>query len=95
MESKRLIAAAKTAVILRNYQRARQRALTRLANAHPEEYKAYLKEEKQNDHTQGKAWIDLHGNTNSNMDTNTGAVTDRGRDTPTETRSNQSRAGNL
>ena len=95
MESKRLIAAAKTAVILRNYQRARQRALTRLANAHPEEYKAYLKEEKQNDHTQGKTWIDIHGNTNTSVDTNTGAVTDRGRDTPTQTRSNESRAGNL
>lgn len=94
MESKRLISAAKTAVILRNYQRARQRALTRLANAHPEEYKAYLKEEKHNDYTQGKTWIDLDGNTNSNMDTNTGAVTDRGRDTPTQTR-NESRTGNL
>ena len=78
MEGERLKTAAKTAVFLRNYQRARQRALTRLANAHPEEYKAYLKEEKQNDHTQGKAWIDLHGNTNSNMDPNTSTLTSRG-----------------
>jgi len=94
MENKRLIAAAKTAVILRNYQRARQRALTKLANAHPGEYKAYLKEEKHNDHTQGKAWIDIHGNTIISMDTNTGTDTDRGRDIPNQT-SNQSRTGNL
>ena len=94
MENKRLIAAAKTAVILRNYQRARQRALTKLANAHPGEYKAYLKEEKHNDHTQGKAWIDIHGNTATSMDVNTGTDTDRGRDTPHQTR-NQTRTGNL
>lgn len=94
MENKRLISAAKTAVGVRNYHRARSRALTRLAQAFPEQYKAYLKEEKQNDHTQGKTWIDIHGNTNASVDTNTGAVTDRGRDTPTQTR-NESRTGNL
>lgn len=94
MENKRLIAAAKKAVWLRNYQRARVRALTRLANTYPERFKEIFEEERANDYTQGKAWIDLHGNTNSNMDTNTGAVTDRGRDTPTETR-NESRTGNL
>jgi hypothetical protein len=70
MENNRLLSAAKTAVILRNYQRARARALTRLSNAHRNEYKAYLEEEKSNDHTQGKAWIDLDGNTRSSMDTN-------------------------
>jgi hypothetical protein len=94
MENKRLIAAAKTAVILRNYQRARQRALTKLANAHPGEYKAYLKEEKHNDHTQGKAWIDIYGNTSPSMDTNTGANTSRS-ETETTQGSNQSRASNL
>lgn len=94
MESNRLIAAAKTAVILRNYQRARQRALTRLANAHPEEYKAYLKEEKHNDHTQGKAWIDLNGNTNSSLDTDTSSITSRGESKSPQT-SSQARTGNL
>jgi hypothetical protein len=94
MENKRLIAATKYAVWQRNYRRARERALTRLAQAYPDEYRIYLEQEKENDYTQGKTWIDLDGNTNASVDTNTGAVTDRGRDTPTETR-NESRTGNL
>ena len=94
MENKRLIAAAKKAVWLRNYQRARVRALTRLANTYPERFKEIFEEERANDYTQGKTWIDLDGNTNASVDTNTGTVTDRGRDTPTQTR-NESRAGNL
>jgi hypothetical protein len=89
MENKRLITARRRAVAQRNYQRARARALTKLANAFPDEYKVYLEEEKENDHTQGKAWIDLDGNTSSNMDTHTGANTDRGRDTPNQTRNQQ------
>ena len=59
----RLKMAVNMAVRQRNYQRARQRAFTRLANAYPDIYKAYLEEEKQNDKTQGKTWIDLDGNT--------------------------------
>ena len=94
MESERLIAAAKRAVWLRNYQRARVRALTKLANTYPDEYKELFEQEKQNDHTQGKAWLNLNGNTSPSMDTNTGADTNRGRDTPAQTR-NQSRASNL
>jgi hypothetical protein len=89
MENKRLVAAAKYAVWQRNYRRARERALTRLAQAYPGEYKVYLEEEKENDYTQGKTWIDLDGNTSSNMDTHTGANTDRGRDTPHQTRNQQ------
>ena len=85
----------KMAVRQRNYQRVRARALVKLAKAHREEYRNLLEQEKHNDHTQGKTWLNLNGNTNADMDTNTGAVTDRGRDTPTETRSNESRAGNL
>ena len=85
----------KMAVRQRNYQRVRARALVRLAKAHREEYRNLLEQEKNNDHTQGKTWLNLNGNTSSDMDTNTGAVTDRGRDTPTETRSNESRTGNL
>ena len=92
MENKRLIAAAKTAVWLRNYQRARVRALTKLANAYPDEYKEIFEQEKINDYTQGKAWIDLNGNTSSSMDANTG--TDRSKDQTAQT-SNQTRTGNL
>ena len=94
MENKRLITARRRAVAQRNYQRARARALTKLANAFPDEYKVYLEEEKENDYTQGKAWIDLDGNTTFSVDANTRANTDRGRDTPEQT-SNQTRASNL
>jgi hypothetical protein len=90
--NRRLITAAKTAVILRNYQRARARALTRLSNAHRNEYKAYLEEEKSNDYTQGKAWIDIDGNTRSSMDANAGA--NRSESESEETGS-ATRAGNL
>jgi hypothetical protein len=89
MENKRLATAVRSAVGVRNYQRARSRALTRLAQAFPDEYKAYLEEEKLNDYTQGKTWIDIHGNTSSSMDANTSTNTNRGRDTPHQTRNRQ------
>jgi hypothetical protein len=94
MENKRLATAVKSAVGVRNYQRARSRALTKLAQAFPDEYKVYLEQEKLNDYTQGKTWIDIHGNTSSSMDTNARTDTDRGRDTPHQTR-NQQRTGEL
>jgi hypothetical protein len=94
MENKRLIAAAKYAVWLRNYQRARVRALTRLAKAYPDQYKELFEEEKYNDYTQGKAWLDIHGNTSLSMDTNTGTNTSRSK-TETTQGSNQTRTGNL
>jgi hypothetical protein len=67
----RLKMAVNMAVRQRNYQRARQRAFTRLANAYPDIYKAFFQEEKQNDKTQGKTWIDLDGNTNTTKHSNT------------------------
>ena len=94
MENKRLIAAAKHAVWLRNYQRARVRALTRLANTYPDEYKKLFDEEKMNDYTQGKTWIDINGNTNGSLDPNTHSLTSRGEGEPEETGS-ATRAGNL
>jgi hypothetical protein len=62
--NKRLQSAADQAVRQRNYQRARQRAFTRLANAFPDIYRAYLEEEKMADENMGKKWLDLDGNTN-------------------------------
>jgi hypothetical protein len=67
---KRLQSAADQAVRQRNYQRARQRAFTRLANAFPDIYRAYLEEEKMADENMGKKWLDLDGNT-SLVDTRT------------------------
>ena len=78
MENKRLIYATKQAVYYRNYRRARDRALVRLAQAHPDEYKEIFEQEKMNDYTQGKTWIDLNGNTSSSLDPNTSTLTSRG-----------------
>jgi hypothetical protein len=61
--AQRLKGAADQAVRQRNYQRARQRAFTRLANAFPDIYRAYLEEEKMADENMGKKWLDLDGNT--------------------------------
>jgi hypothetical protein len=60
---KRLASAAKQAVYYRNYRRARDRALVKLAQAYPEAYKELLEKEKVSDEQEGKAWIDLDGTT--------------------------------
>jgi hypothetical protein len=59
----RVKAAADQAVRQRNYRRARERALTRLANDYPDLYRSYLEEEKQTDEKMGKKWLDIDGNT--------------------------------
>ena len=64
MSERRIETAKNIAVSYRNYRRARDRALARLANAHPENYKELLEQEKAIDETQGRKWIDINGNTN-------------------------------
>ena len=59
----RLKSAADQAVRQRNYRRARERALTRLANTYPDTYRLYLEEEKRADEKMGKKWLDIDGNT--------------------------------
>ena len=61
--TQRIKAAADQAVRQRNYRRARERALTRLANDYPNVYRAYLEEEKEADENMGKKWLDIDGNT--------------------------------
>ena len=61
--TQRLKGAADQAVRQRNYRRARERALTRLANTYPEAYRSFLEEEKIADEEMGKKWLDLDGNT--------------------------------
>jgi hypothetical protein len=63
--TQRIKAAADQAVRQRNYRRARERALTRLANDYPNVYRAYLEEEKEADESMGKKWLDIDGNTSS------------------------------
>lgn len=65
VNEKRLESAARSAVRQRNYRRARERALTKLANAYPDQYKDLLESEKLNDEILGKKWTDLDGNTTS------------------------------
>ena len=62
---KRLASAAKQAVYYRNYRRARDRALVKLAQAYPEAYKELLEKEKVSDEQEGKTWVDLNGTTAS------------------------------
>ena len=61
--TQRLKTASNRAVYQRNYRRARDRALAKLAKAHPEQYRALLEEERIADEQMGKKWLDLDGNT--------------------------------
>ena len=62
-ENKRLRGAANQAVRQRNYRRARDRALVRLAHLYPDTYKQLLEMEKIEDEKQGKNWISIDGTT--------------------------------
>ena len=68
---KRIESAKKQAVSYRNYRRARDRALVRLAQAYPETYKELLEQEKVADVQLGKKWVDIDGSTIPTMDTRT------------------------
>jgi hypothetical protein len=62
---RRIESAKRSAVIYRNYRRARERALTRLSNAYPETYKELLEQEKIVDEQLGKKWLDIDGSTSA------------------------------
>jgi hypothetical protein len=55
-DDKRTVAAVKQAVYYRNYRRARDRALVRLAQEKPEDYRRILLEERERDEKEGKTW---------------------------------------
>lgn len=87
MSEKRVQSAVNQAVQYRNYRRARERALTRLANAYPDDYKELLEQEKASDEQLGKKWLDITGTTAaSQLDTRAGTTpagpqtTDNGED---------------
>ena len=67
MEGKRTEYAQRRAVWLRNYQRARGRVLSRLAQENPERYRELLEEERARDEAEGKSWLDLSGRTKRSM----------------------------
>ena len=69
--TRRVETAKRLAVRNRNYRRARDRALARLANAYPETYKELLEQEKVADVEMGKKWVDIDGSTIPAMDVRT------------------------
>ena len=63
----------KQAIHYRNYRRARDRALVRLAHLYPDTYKQLLEIEKAFDEQEGKKWIGIDGATNLSIGTHTRA----------------------
>jgi hypothetical protein len=70
---RRVAIATKKAVRDRNYRRARDRALVRLAHLYPDTYKQLLGIEKAFDEQEGKKWIAIDGTTNLSVSTHTRA----------------------
>ena len=71
MESKQV--SGRQVVHYRNYRRARDRALVRLAHLYPDTYKQLLEIEKVFDEQEGKKWIGIDGLTNLSVGTHTRA----------------------
>ena len=71
MESKQV--SGKQSIHYRNYRRARDRALVRLAHLYPDDYKQLLVEERKSDEQQGKTWIGVTDNTRLTITTHTRA----------------------
>jgi hypothetical protein len=65
--ARRIATANNIAVRRRNYRRARDRALARLANAYPNDYKELLEQERANDERLGKSWLDITGATTASQ----------------------------
>jgi hypothetical protein len=61
--TRRTQTATRKAIRDRNYRRARDRALARLAHLYPDTYKQLLEMEKIEDEKQGKNWISIDGST--------------------------------
>jgi hypothetical protein len=64
---KRIKTATTHAVRQRNYRRVRDRALRRLGNLYPNEYRLLLEEERARDEAEGKVWLDITGRTNAGV----------------------------
>lgn len=63
----------KQSIHYRNYRRARDRALVRLAQLYPDTYKQLLVIERSFDEQEGKKWIGIDGLTNLSVGTHTRA----------------------
>jgi len=63
MTDKRVGVALNAAVRQRNYRRARDRALAKLAQRFPDDYRELMEKEKESDEQLGKKWLDITGAT--------------------------------
>jgi len=63
----------KQAITYRNYRRARDRALVRLAQLYPDTYKQLLVIERSFDEQEGKKWVGIDGLSNLTVGTHTRA----------------------
>ena len=72
--SRRTQTATRKAIRDRNYRRARDRALVRLAHLYPDTYKQLLELEKIEDEKQGKTWVSIDGSTVLSMGVHTRAT---------------------
>jgi hypothetical protein len=92
---KRKESAERQAVRLRNYQRIRQRALTRLAQNNPDQYRVLLEQERERDETEGKAWLDIHGRTSGSVGSDGHTAPKSTEDRPVQAISNGGEEGDL
>jgi len=81
----------RAAIRHRNYRRARDRALVRLAQLYPDTYKQLLAIERSFDEQEGKKWIGIDGLTNLTVGTHTRA---NGADAHVNTRDEGKNQGN-
>ncbi len=93
--SKRTEYAQKRAVWLRNYQRARGRALVRLANNYPDQYRDILEEERAKDEAEGKAWLDISGRTRNGVPISGHTPLESTEDRPKQAVNNHRKEGNV
>lgn len=63
MTDRRVGTALNAAVRQRNYRRARDRALAKLAQQYPDDYRVLMEKEKESDEQLGKKWLDITGAT--------------------------------
>ena len=93
--SRRTQTALNQAVHYRNYRRVRDRALRRLANQYPDQYRQFLEEERAKDEAEGKAWLDIYGRTSLSAGLAGHTATSPTENKLKQTFSNEGEAGNL
>ena len=64
---RRIDTALRRAVRQRNYRRVRDRALARLRQLNPDQYRELLEEERARDEQEEKTWLDITGRTGANV----------------------------